>query len=191
MKRSLIIIAALALLGTFSVFAQSASDTITVTATNQGIFTFNIDLASYAFGTVNPNGTANAGGTEALTGTRGATSSLYTSGTGGPNWTAASAPSRTVRLFNASTTAVGALPAGRLALRVPAVGGGTSCGAVAFTASGDGGAAACSSGNLIHSMTVGNGNNDVDGDLELQLTVDDVDPTGLTTWTVIVTATGA
>lgn len=194
MKRSLIIIAALALLGTTSMFAQvSASDQITVTATNQGIFTFNIDLATYAFGTVNPNGTANVGGTESLTGVRGATSSVYTTGAGGPNFTVASAPSRTVRIYNNSLLAnhSGVLAAGSLAMRIPSVPSGTACaGPVAFTASGDGGAAACAGGNLAHSVTVGNGANDVDGDLELQLTVADTDLTGLTTWTVTVTATG-
>lgn len=190
MKKTLILIAALTLLGTVSAFAQPVSDSITVTANNNGIFQFSIDLASYAFGTVDSNGTANVGGDESLTGVRSGTSSLYTSGALGPSWTAASAPPRTVRIFNASTTAVGSLPAGRLGLRIPDPGPGTSCGVIAFTTTGDG-ASACAAGNLIHSMATGNGNNDVDGDLELQLTVDDADPTGATTWTVVLTATGA
>jgi hypothetical protein len=188
MKKYVVIIAALALLGTLSAFAQPVSDSITVTATNSGLFTFDIAAASYAFGTVDSNGTANVGGDDSLTGVRGATASVYTASNASA-WTAASAPVRTVRIFNASTTSVGSLPANRLAMQIPAAGGGTSCLYKTFGTTGDG--AACAAGVLVHTMAVGNGANDVDGQLDLALTVDDVDPTGATTWTVILTATGA
>lgn len=188
MKKVLVLIAALTLLGAFNAFAQTASDSISVTATNNGIFTFSIDLPSYAFGTVDANGTSNAatGGTETLGGTRVGTAATYTSGALGPNWTAASAPSRTVRIYNASTIVSGVLGGNRLALEVPAGGGGSTCGFKAFGTTGDG--AACAAGILIHSMTVGNGGQAVGGDLNLRLTIDDTDPVGATTWTVVLTA---
>lgn len=189
MKRYLLV-TVVALFAAVGVFAQSASDSITVTATNNGLFSFNIAAATYAFGTVDSNGTLSVGGTAALTGADDATGSTY-SANAATTWSAQSAPSRTVRVFNASTTAVvGWGTADRLSMRIPAVGGGTSCGLIAFGTVGDG-ASACASGNLIHSMTVGNGANDVDGNLDFSLRVNDTDGTGSNTWTVVLTAAGA
>ncbi|HUF16969.1 MAG TPA: hypothetical protein VMS12_02865 [Thermoanaerobaculia bacterium] len=192
MKKYLSLVAVVILFGTAGVFAQvTASDSITVTATNQGIFSFNIADASYAFGTVNANGAANVGGTDALTGTPFAGGATYTA-SAASTWSAQSAPARTVRIFNASTTSViGWGTADRLAMGIPSSNqGGTSCGLVAFGTTGDG-LSACANGNLIHGVAVGNGANDADGDLDFQLTVDDTDAAGSNTWTVVLTAAGA
>ena len=91
--------------GAVGAFAQTASDSITVTATNQGIFSFNIAAASYAFGTVNANGAQNVGGTEVINGSSDATGATYDA-PGATTWSAQSAPSRTVRIFNASPLSV-------------------------------------------------------------------------------------
>ena len=189
--KKLTLVVLVVLFGAVGAFAQTASDSLTVTATNQGIFSFNIAAASYAFGTVNANGTQNVGGTELITGSSDATGATYDA-PGATTWSAQSAPSRTVRIFNASSVSViGWGSEDRLSMGIPAVGGGTSCGLKAFGTDGDGGLASCTLGNLIHSMTVGNGTNDVDGDLDFQLRVENTDGTGSNTWTVVLTAAGS
>jgi hypothetical protein len=186
---------AVCMLAASTAFAAVASDSITVTAANNGVFTFNIVAAAYAFGTVDANGTLNVGGTQAITGVRGATSSIYTATTA-TTWALASAPPRTVRIFNASTTFSGAPVWGisdRLAMQIPTaglVGGGTPTGCLfkTFTTTGDGGASGCGSGNLLEAISAGNGANNVTGNLDFRLTVDDADGTGSNTWVVILTA---
>ena len=71
------------------------------------------------------------------------------------------------------------------------LGSGSSCGYLTFSTVGDGGAGACASGALVHSVTVGNGGNSVTGNLDFQLVVDDTDGPGTNTWTVVLTATGS
>ena len=174
---------------------QSAS--INVTASNAGVFNFAITAATYAFGTVDANGTANAGGTQAITGVRngGNTGSTYTALTA-TTWTIASAPSRAVHIFNASTNAGGTFAWGvsdRLEMQIPTTGlPGTpaTCGFKTFlTASGDGGVSpSCTTGNLVTTFSAGNGANSVTGNLAFRLTVLDVDGTGSNTWVVTLTA---
>src|SRR4026208_2073601 len=50
---------------------ESANDSITVTAANEGTFTFVINDASYGFGTVNADGATSGGSTATDTGTTG------------------------------------------------------------------------------------------------------------------------
>jgi hypothetical protein len=198
MKRFIVTLAACALVAS-ATFAASPpqSDTITVTATNGGVFTFNIVAATYAFGTVDAMGTANVGGTQAITGVRngGNTGSTYTATTA-TTWTLASAPPRAVHIFNASTNAGGTFAWGisdRLEIQIPTTllpGTPASCGFKTFlTGSGDGGISPnCTSGNLVTTFSAGNGANIVTGDLDFRLTVLDVDATGSNTWVVTLTA---
>lgn len=195
MKKTVSIVALLTL-AAVSGFAASPpqSDSITVTATNGGVFTFNIVAASYGFGTVDAAGTAAVGPVgPAPTPTTNAGGAIYTTA-GATTWTCASAPSRTVRVFNASTTSViNWGTADRLEMQIPTtgLGTGTSCNYKVFSAVGDGGAASCTSGNLVHTVTVGNGANSVTGNLDFRLTVANADVTGTNTWTVVLTATGS
>lgn len=173
--------------------AQSAGDSFAVTAANQGIFFFNIVGTSFDFGTVDPDGTTSSTG---VTGLRnGAGNGAAYTASAATTWTCRSAPSRTVRVFNASTTAtINWGTADRLSLNIPTAGlpaGSTSCGYKTFTTAGDGGAGTCASGNLVHSVPTGNGANASTGNLDLRLDVLDADPPGTNTWTVVLTASGA
>ncbi len=195
MKKGLLLPALLLgflLVGAGVASAQPASDSITVTAANVGIFSFNIVGASFAFGNVDANGTTSSTG---VPGARngGNTGAVYTATTA-TTWTCASAPVRTVRVFNASTTSTIAWgTADRLSMQVPATGlpaGSTSCGYKVFSTTGDG-VATCGAGNLVHSVNVGNGANSRTGNLDLRLDVLDTDVTGSNSWTVVLTANGA
>lgn len=176
-----------------SAFAQSAGDSINVTAVNNGIFVFNIAGASFDFGTVDADGTVSSTG---VPGARNGsdTGSVY-SATAATTWTCRSAPQRSVRILNASTTAtVNWGTADRLSMQIPAAGlpgGSVSCGYKTFTTTGDGGAGGCAAGNLVHSVPTGNGANARTGNLDLRLDVLDTDATGANTWTVVLTASGA
>ena len=195
MRRKLIlgvVLPAVLALAAGSSFAQSASDSISVSARNNGIFRFNIVGTTFDFGDVDSDGTLSTTG---VTGARnGANNGAVYSANGATTWTASSAPSRTVRIYNASTTSViNWGTANRLSLRIPAAGlpaGSTSCGLITFGTAGDGGAGSCSAGALAHSMATGNGGNSAGGSLDLQLDVLDTDTTGVNTWTVVLTATG-
>jgi hypothetical protein len=175
---------------------QSAD--ITVTAVNAGVFNFTINAASYAFGNVDANGTANSGGTQAIPGVRNGapgTGATYTSTTAA-TWTLTSAPSRAVHIFNASSsgapTSIAWGTADRLEIDIPTTGvaGATSCGFKFFaTNNTDGGASpSCANGNLITGFTAGNGGNSVTGNLDFRLTVLDSDATGSNSWRVTLTA---
>ena len=179
--------AAIAFCGSTAALAQvTASDSITVTANNQGIFLFSIAQASFDFGSVDATGATNGGTGAGVVGNGrlgGNDGGSYTASNASA-WTCSSAPQRTVKLYNVSTTSSGALPADRLQLRVPAAGGGTSQSWKTFSTTGT------PAGDLITGMTVRNGANSVTGQLDLQLTVMDVDPTGASSWTVVLTASG-
>jgi len=173
--------------------AQSATDSFSVTAANQGIFLFNIVGTSFDFGTLTADGTTSSTG---VAGARnGANNGATYTAAGVTTWTCNSAPSRTVRVFNASTTAtINWGTADRLSLQIPSAGlpsGSTSCGYKTFTTAGDGGVGSCGSGNLVHSVATGNGSNAATGSLDLRLDVLDADTTGANTWTVVLTASGA
>lgn len=180
--------AAVLLLGGGSALAQvSATATdISVTANNQGIFFFTIAEASFDFGDVDASGTGLPGTGAGVVGngrTVADDGGFYTAASAA-NWNCRSAPSRTVTVYNDSSTAAGALPGDRLEMQVPAVGGGASQGYKQFASQ-----SGTPAGDLVTGMTVGNGNNDVDGTLDFRLTVLDSDATGLTEWTVTLTAT--
>jgi hypothetical protein len=187
-------IAAVAVIAaTGGAFAQSAGDSITVTAANNGIFLFNIVGASFDFGNVDANGnTSSAGVPGARNGSN--NGAVYTAAAA-TTWTCNSAPQRTVRIFNASTTAtVNWGTADRLSMQIPVTGlpgGSTSCGYKAFSTTGDGGAGSCGSGNLVHSVVTGNGTSGRTGNFDFRLDVLDTDATGANTWTVVMTASGA
>jgi hypothetical protein len=173
--------------------AQSAGDSVNVTAANNGIFLFNIVGTSFDFGNVDANGDISSTG---VTGARNGsnTGAVYTAAAA-TTWTCNSAPQRTVRVFNASTTAtVNWGTADRLSLQIPATGlpgGSTSCGYKTFSTAGDGGAGNCGAGNLVHGVVTGNGANSRTGNLDFRLDVLDTDATGANSWTVVLTASGA
>ena len=174
-------------------FAQSANDSINVTAANRGIFVFDIAGAAFDFGNVDAEGNVSSTG---VAGARNGsdTGAVYTA-TAATAWTCRSAPQRTVRILNASTTAtINWGTADRLSMEVPSAGlpgGSVSCGYKAFSATGDGGAGSCGAGNLVHTVLTGNGANATTGQLDLRLDVLDTDATGANTWTVVLTASGA
>lgn len=196
MKRVLVFVCVLcfAAVGAFAA-GPPVSDSITVSASNAGVFTFDITAASYSFGTIDAAGTAASGFTApAPTVATNASGAVYTATTAS-TWTSSSAPARTVRVFNASTTSTIVWgTANRLAIQIPTTNlgvGATSCGFITFGTTGDGGAGACASGNLVHSVAVGMNANSKTGNLDLQVTVDNTDTTGSNSWTVLLTATGA
>lgn len=196
MKRKLTFILGLlvAVIGVGSATAQ-ATDTksITVSAANSGVFVLTIDQATYAFGAVDADGTANTGGTESLTGTFAGTAATYTSGNV-TTFSVRSAPVRTVRIFNASTLATIIWgTADRLSVGIPTTGlpaGSTSCGFKTFTTIGDV-ATGCTAGMLVNTVAAGNGTNQAAGFINFQLAVDETDATGSNTWTVVLTANGS
>ncbi|MFQ5718294.1 MAG: hypothetical protein ACE5IK_01985 [Acidobacteriota bacterium] len=196
MRRKLLLVAALPaalLMAPGETRAQVVSDTITVSARNLGVFTFNIADTTFDFGDVDANGTTSSTG---VTGARnGANDGAVYTATGATTWTASSAPARTVRVFNASTASTITWGvADRLSLQIPAAGlpaGSVSCGLLPFSTAGDGGIGACAGGNLVHTVDVRNGGNSVAGTLDLQLSVLDVDVAGTNTWTVVLTAAGS
>jgi len=196
MRKALLWAAVLPLLvavGATSAWAQPAGDSITVTAQNRGIFLFDITGSSFDFGEIDAAGNASSTG---VSGARnGADDGAVYTAAAATTWTCSSAPSRTVRIYNASSAStINWGTADRLSLQIPTTGlpgGSTSCGYLAFGTAGDGGAGACSSGNLVHSVTTGNGSNSASGNLDLQLEVLDTDALGTNEWTVVLTATGS
>lgn len=198
-KVTFILVLLVAVIGVGSATAQTDSKSITVSAANSGSFVLTINQATYAFGAVDSNGTANTGGTESLTGTRAGTVATYTSGNV-TTFSVLSAPVRTVRIFNASTAStINWGTADRLSVGIPTTGltvrGGnalTSCGFKAFSATGDDASATgCTAGMLVKNFGAGNGGSQAAGFINFQLAVDDTDATGSNSWTVTLTATGA
>ena len=196
MRKRLLLAAALPALLLFATGesrAQVASDTITVSARNNGIFRFDITDATFDFGDVDADGTVSSTG---VPGARnGANDGAVYTATAASTVTVSSAPARTVRVFNASTTSsITWGTADRLSMQIPAAGlpgGSVSCGLLPFSATGDGGAGACAAGTLVHSVTAGNGGNVASGTLDFELNVLDIDGTGTNSWTVVLTAAGA
>ena len=174
--------------GVGSVQAQvTQSQTVTVQANNQGIFTFTVGQATFNFGNVDASGAALAGTGAGVTAggrTGGNDGGLYT-GTSALTWTCASAPARTTKIYNTSATVTGALTGDRLEMQIPAAGGGTSTGYKKFSSQ-----TGTPGGDLITGMTVRNGANVVNGTTDLRLTVLDADTNGSTSWTLVLTASG-
>lgn len=182
--------ALLTIAGAGGAWAQTGTASITVDAQNIGFFQITIADAAFDFGQVDSNGTLSTTG---VSGVRNGsnTGAIYTA-SGASTVTVSSAPSRTVRVYNSSSSSTinfGATD--RLSLQIPSMGGGTSCGYKTFSTNTDGGAASCTGGNLVHSATAGNGNNSAAGDLDLRLEVLDTDAAGTNQWTIVLTATGA
>jgi hypothetical protein len=196
MKKTLVLIATLSLLavvGAGVAEAQSGNGQINVRARNIGIFEFTITDTDFDFGDVDSNGTLSSTG---VVGARnGGDDGAVYNADAATTWTCSSAPPRTVRIHNASTTSViNWGTADRLSVRIPdgtLPGGSTSCGLIDFTTTGDGGVGSCASGALVHSVGVGNGSNTVTGNLDFELDVLDADGAGINTWTVVLTATGS
>lgn len=173
--------------------AQTASDSLIVTANNAGRANFSIDAAIYNFGTVFPSGATNIGGTQVLTGVRNATGAVYAAAAA-TTFNARSAPPRTIRIHNASVASILQWgTADRLEMQIPITNlpaAAVSCGYKTFTTIGDGGAATCDQGNLIRGLSAGMGINERNGNLDFRLTVDDTDATGTNVWVVTLTAVG-
>jgi hypothetical protein len=183
-----VVVLVMGLLGAGGAQAQvTQSQTVTVQATNQGIFTFAVSPASFNFGNVDASGSAIAGMGAGVTagGRTGANDGGTYSATSALSWVCNSAPVRTTKIYNASSTVTGVLAGDRLEMRIPAAGGGTSSGFKKFTSQ-----SGTPAGDLITSMTVGNGGNAVNGNTDFRLTVLDADTNGATSWTVVLTASG-
>ena len=164
-----------------------SSDSVVVTATNQGIFTFTIPQVTFDFGNVDASGAAIAGTGAGVTGggrTGANDGGIYTAAAAA-TWTCSSAPQRTVKIYNNSSIVAGALAGDRLEIRIPAAGGGTSQGYKTFSTQ-----TGTPAGDLVTGMTVRNGANSVNGQVDFRLTVLDTDATGGTTWTMVLTASG-
>lgn len=175
---------AFVLVGVQNVFAQRTSDmSVTVTANNIGVFSCTTTQAGYDFGDVDSDGNTNGTSTGARLGSDdGATFTAASA----IDWNCKSAPSSTVAIALNSAAAdhtVGSVDDNRLEIGIPSnPGGGTSTGYQAFT----------STNNLVTGMSVGNGAaNDVDGVIDLRLTVMDTDPIESNTWIVRLRATGS
>lgn len=181
------------LAGSGAGFAQTASDSITVTATNATASRFQISATSYNFGIVQATGGPNAGGTQALTGIPNGSGAVFTA-PAATTWTANSAPPRTIRIHNASFSSnINWGTADRLAMQIPVTNlpiGAVSCGYKTFTTVGDGGATGCGNGALVRSFSAGMGINVRTGNLDFQLTVNDADGPGTNSWAVVLTAAG-
>ena len=190
MKRSILmtltVVGAAMLLAT-PAMAQpvTASSPLVVTANNVGIFTFSITNNAFDFGNVNAIGTISSTG---VTATVSGNDAIYEE-LAADTWTCASAPPRTVSIYNDAPSAAATLPLGvaesQLAIRIPAAGGGASQGYVAADQTG------AANGLLISGMTVRNGSNAVTGDIDLQLTVEDADSLGAMQWNLVLTASGS
>ncbi|HUF16970.1 MAG TPA: hypothetical protein VMS12_02870 [Thermoanaerobaculia bacterium] len=172
--------------------AQSASDSIAVTASNTGSANFQITAASYNFGVVQATGGPNSGGTQVLTGVPNGSGATYTA-PAATTWTARSAPPRTIRIFNASfSSIINWGTADRLAMQIPVTNlpvTAVSCGYKTFTTVGDG-LATCNNGALVRNFSAGMGINVRTGNLDFRLTVNDSDGPGTNTWAVVLTAAG-
>ena len=194
--RKFFTVAAVALLVSAAAFAQSTTvgDSISVTANVQGHFTFAIDQDTFNFGNVNAAGDLDTTVTGVSVAGGGA-SAVYTNDADTITWSCTSAPRRDVVVALTSvdtdlaytfdntvyTSAPTATP-NILKVRIPT------------TDNGNGtwqNFAGTSDRTLVPSIEVGNGANGIDGQLSLQLTVDDTTPLGAYVWTVKLDATGS
>ncbi len=167
--------------------SPEASDSISVTAENEGVFTFAIAQANFDFGVVDADGETSSTG---VAGSNGASGATYTKSNASA-FSVTSAPVRTVRIFNASSSStIGWGSADRLEIQIPTTGlsAGSSCAFKTFSTAGDGGAGDCDLGNLYHTLSVGNDAADENGQVDLRLTVANADGTGNNSWTVNLTA---
>ena len=189
MKRSFLTtltVAAVALMLAAPVAAQvTASADLVVRANNQGIFTFALTNNDFDFGNVdNDSTTASSAGVPVAASGQ---SALYTQ-LGADNWTCRSAPPRTVSIYNNTPSAAATLPTNvtedQLEIRIPSVDSGTTVGYIDANVTG------AVAGELISGLTVGNGANEVNGNVDLRLYVDPDDGLGAMQWNLVLTASG-
>ena len=164
--------------------AQRTSDaSVLISASNRGIFRCTIGLSIFNFGSVDADGT-DYGTPNVVAGGRnpGNNGGRYTSAPGAIPWTCKAAPPSQVGFRLASTAAdyVGPLDADNLAVAVPSTGGGTWTNYQPFL----------SQNFLILNMSVGNGANAVDGELQLRLSIFDDDAPGTSVWVLRLRALG-
>ena len=182
---TLTVAAAVLMLAAPATAQVSASADLVVTANNQGIFTFALTIGDFEFGNVdNDSTTASSTGVPV---TAAGQSALYTA-LGADTWTCRSAPPRTVAIFNDTASAAPTLPTDvtedQLQIRIPNVDSGTSVGYIDANLTGSG------TGNLITGLTVGNGANEVNGNVDLRLFVEPGDGLGTMQWNLVLTASG-
>ena len=143
-----------------------------------------LNVASLDFGDVDADGTDYSTVSVTAQGRNGAdTGGTYVNDASSVTFECKAAPSSTAVIALNSTAAdhtVGSMDDDGLEVRVPDTNGGTSTGYQVFT----------SAANLITGMAVGNGTNRASGDVDMRLTVLDVDPFGANTWVVRLRATG-
>ena len=162
---------------------QTNDETITVTASNPGVFFCMVGATTFDFGDIDVQGADYGTANVVANGRNGAnTGGEYESASGLVNWTCSTLPSSVVNIALVSATAdhTGGMEANNLEVRIPVVAGGTSEGYQPFA----------SGANLITGMSVGIGANAARGQLDLRLTVLDTDPAGVNAWVVRLRATG-
>ncbi len=185
MRARILLLAALAVLGTGTVWAQRIDDmTLAAQAYNRGIFVCAVDVAIFNFGDVNADGVDF--GTPDVTplGRNGTDDGgRYETAPGAIEWTCRAAPSSTVDLALNSTATdhLGGMDPDNLEARIQATAGGASTGFNFFTSQND----------LITNMAVGNGALAAAGDLDLRLSILDDDPLGTEIWVVRLRANGS
>ena len=183
---TLTVAAAVLMLAAPATAQVTASADLVVTANNQGIFTFALTNGDFDFGNVdNDSTTASSAGVPV---TAAGQSALYTA-LAADAWTCRSAPPRTVAIYNNTASAAPTLPTDvtedQLQIRIPSVGGGGSVGYIDADVTG------AVAGELISGMTVGNGANEVNGNVDLRLYVDPDDGLGPMQWNLVLTASGS
>ena len=183
----LIALLGLAFLSVPNTLAQTrtADMNLAATANNVGIFTCTLNVLTFDFGDVDSDGALLPGtgaGVAGLGRNGSDNGGSYETVPGTITWVTRAAPASTVRfhLVAAPSDHTGSLPADNLEIRMPSTAGGTSTDYQAFTSLND----------LITGMSVGNGANAANGEINLRLNVLDADPTGSNTWTVRIRATG-
>ncbi len=164
--------------------AETNDQTVTVTASAQGLFECTLNLTGFDFGDVDLSGSS-FGTPNVVALGRNATNTggLYQNAPGSVTWQCRSAPKSTVGIALATTAAdhTGGMATNDIEVRIPSSSqGGTSTGYQLFA----------SQAPLITGMFVGNGSNAANGTLDLRLTVLDADPPGVNTWIVRLRAAG-
>lgn len=191
MRNASFILAALLALGLMAApeaRAQRTSDfSVTVTANNLGIFACSVNTANFDFGDVDADG-ADHSTTDVTAGGRNTADDggFYTNDAGSITWECRAAPSSSVDVALTSVagdhTGTGGMGADNLEVKMSGNGSGTATPTYsAFT----------SAATLVSGMSVGNGANKEDGDLDLRLNVYDTDGTGSNQWIVKLRATGS
>jgi len=181
------LVSILVILGVASTtWAQRVEDMdLTVTANNLGLFECNTSVASFDFGDVNADGDDFGTPSVVAQGRAPADNGgLYENAPGSVQFTCVAAPESVVQIVLTSdaTDHSGNMAVDDLEVRLPNVPGhgGTSTDYQLFS----------SQALLLSDLNVGNGPLAATGDVDLRLTVLDIDQTGANTWLVHMQATG-